>query len=65
MGLNDNMKELRRLLKTSTSLQHLDLSGVMQTPQQVTSVVKRVKHSQSLLSVHLEQTPCITLDQEL
>ena len=58
----DPLLELGQFIRRSAGLQHLDLSGVLQTPAQVKRVVKKVKRSASLLAVHLSHTPCIKAD---
>ena len=58
----DDVKELGLFLRQDTSLQHLDLSGVLQTSFQVRRIIKKAKKTRSLLALHLSHTPCILLD---
>lgn len=60
-----DLESLCAFIKNNPQLQHLDLSGVLQTPEQVRRVVKKAKKSVSLLVLHLSSTPCIQFDEGL
>jgi hypothetical protein len=44
---------------------HLDLSGMLQTSEQVTKVVKALKKQSTVLAVHLNCTTVIAMDRKL
>lgn len=58
----NELTELGSFLKRSTNLQHLDLSGVLQTSAQVKRIVKKAKRSPSLVALHLSHSQCIKGD---
>lgn len=61
----DPLKELGTFLKQNESLQHVDLSGVLQTSAQVRRVVKKAKRAPALLALHMNHTPCLHIDSNL
>ena len=65
VSAKDKLKELGSFIRQNASLQHLDLSGVLQTSVQVRRVVKKLKKSRALIAVHLSHTPCIKMDLAL
>ena len=61
----DKLKLFGNYIRQNSKLQHLDISGVLQTKTQVRRIVKKFKKSQSLLSIHLNHTHCIANDFKL
>jgi len=59
------MKDLGFFMRQNMYLQHLDLSGLLQTSKQVKKIVKKAKKTISLLSLHLNYTPALTEDTTL
>jgi hypothetical protein len=53
---SSRIKDLSFFVRNNPNLQHLNLSGVLQTPFQVTKMIKKAKKAQSLLSLHLSHT---------
>jgi len=60
-----NVKSLTRWVRRSDKLLHLDVSGVLKTSKQVRSLIKAVKKQGTILAVHLNDTPVISLDKSL
>ena len=48
---------LRKFIRKSPNLLHIDLSGVLKTAEQVRRVVKSFAKNETLLAVHLSNTP--------
>lgn len=61
----DKLKDFGSWLRKNETLQHLDISGCLQTAAQVRRVVKKIKKSPSILAVHMLNTPCIAADYDL
>lgn len=62
---DDDVKDLGNFVRQNFNLQHLDLSGVLRTETQVQKIVKKAKKAQSLVSLHLNHTPCIQRNENL
>ena len=58
-GVNEktDLTDLRKFIRKSQYLLHLDLSGMLKTAEQVRRVVKSFAKNETLLSVHLSNTP--------
>lgn len=65
VSVSATLDSLCTFIRTNSQLQHLNLSGVLQTTQQVKRIVKRAKKSLSLLSLHLSSTPCLLYSSQL
>jgi len=65
LSATQEVKALCQFIQINISLQHMDLSGVLQASLQVQKVVKRIAKSSSILSVHLSHTDCIRSDPHL
>ena len=61
----DPLLEFGNFIRQNPNLQHLDVSGALQTAEQVRRVVKKVKKSLSILSVHLSHIHCISQSFEI
>ena len=52
-------------IRRNKRLLHLNLSGIFKLASQVKQIVKSIKTSETLLSVHLSHTPIIPRDKQL
>lgn len=63
LGQDADITPLKRFIRRNTNLTHIDLSGLLHSKKQVVAIIKAVKNSLSLQSLHLNYTsvinPCI------
>ena len=65
VGEEMDLVELRRFIRKNPNLLHLNLSGMFKTVEHVSSIVKAIAKNDSLLALHLSNTPVITQDERL
>lgn len=62
---DDKLLEFGHFIRQNANLQHLDISGLLMTVEQVRRVVKKFKKSQALIAVHLSDTSCLSQSYEI
>ena len=62
---NTDLRYLKKFIRCNMSMLHLDLSGMFKTAEQVQGIVKAIAKNDTLLALHLSNTPVIRREKIL